>query len=123
MRFATIIPVFLLFLFNISQYGTSLNTQDLSKIQQTIDTTDEPPFVVCLVPVVTTPSEDWQEYIIKNLELYSLDVDTIPVGTYTVIVRFMIDKKGWIKNVLIEKDPGYGLGKRVLKVVSAYKGR
>ena len=52
-----------------------------------------------------------------------MDVDTIPVGTYTVIVRFMIDKKGWIKNVLIEKDPGYGLGKRVLKVVSAYKGR
>ena len=62
----------------------------------------------------------WKNYLEKNLELDSLTLDTIPEGTYKVITIFIINKEGCISNVKVITDPGYGLGARVIKVISSY---
>ena len=58
----------------------------------------------------------------RNLELDSASLDTIPEGCYEVVVQFIIDKEGTISDVKIQKDPGYGLGKKIVNVLSGYKG-
>ena len=66
--------------------------------------------------------EAWTNFLKYSLELDSVAVDTIPSGAFTVLAQFVIDEKGKLGEVSILKDPGYGLGKRVLHVLSGYKG-
>ncbi|HEX7846523.1 MAG TPA: energy transducer TonB [Chitinophagaceae bacterium] len=78
---------------------------------------------LCCTPVETPAEVDlmkWRTYLIKNLELDSLATDTIPPGFYPVVVLFVIDRSGQIQDVRIRKDPGYGLGERVVKVISSF---
>ncbi len=64
----------------------------------------------------------WVNFLQNKLELDSLSVDTIPTGTFTVFVQFVINENGKLGEVFIIKDPGFGLGQRVLDVLSGYKG-
>ena len=63
----------------------------------------------------------WQDYLTENLKLSSLAQDTIPDGIYKIRAIFIIDKDGCIINVKVQNDPGYGLGEKVIKVISCYK--
>ena len=63
----------------------------------------------------------WQAYLDQNLQLDSLAQDTIPEGTYSITVMFIIGKNGCIDEVKILNDPDYGLGKKVSKVISEYE--
>src|SRR5206468_1154174 len=40
-----------------------------------------------------------------------------PVGRYTVIVSFLVDKKGKITEVKAENDPGYGTAEEAVRVI------
>ena len=62
----------------------------------------------------------WQNYLSANLKLNSIAQDTIPAGTYNITAMFIIDKEGCITDVKIRDDPGYGLGKKVVRVISGY---
>lgn len=62
----------------------------------------------------------WQTHLDKYLELDSLSLDTIPGGRYSMEALFTIDKEGCITNIKILNDPGYGLGDRVIRVISGY---
>jgi protein TonB len=44
-------------------------------------------------------------------------MDTIPPDRYTVFVQFTVDENGKLSNVSILKEPGYGLGDRVKKLI------
>ena len=63
----------------------------------------------------------WQAYLDQHLQLDSLAMDTIPRGIYNITVVFLIDKKGCLTEVKALNDPGYGLGNRVIKVISGYE--
>ena len=63
----------------------------------------------------------WQAYLDQNLQLDSLAMDTIPPGIYGITVIFIIDKKGCLTEVKALNDPGYGLGIRVIRVISGYE--
>ena len=63
----------------------------------------------------------WQTYLDQNLQLDSLALDTIPAGTYYIGVVFIIDKQGCLTDIKIQNDPGYGLGDKIVKVVSGYQ--
>jgi hypothetical protein len=63
----------------------------------------------------------WEAYLADNLILDDQSLDTIPAGIYTVFVQFVIDKKGKISDVSVLKDPGFGFGKRVKKVLYKYQ--
>ncbi len=62
----------------------------------------------------------WQSYLSENLKLDSLAQDTIPSGIYNITALFVIDKEGCITNAEVRDDPGYGLGKKVVRVISGY---
>jgi len=63
----------------------------------------------------------WLAYLDQNLQLDSLAMDTIPPGIYGITVIFIIDKKGCLTEVKALNDPGYGLGIRVIRVISGYE--
>ena len=67
--------------------------------------------------------EHWQNYLSENLKLHPLAHDTIPPGVYNITVLFIIDKEGCITNAEVPNDPGYGLGKKVIRVLSGYNSK
>ena len=76
----------------------------------------------CMEQSATVDSQIWENYLKSNLVLDDASLDTIPAGNYTVFVQFVIDKEGKIGDASINKDPGYGLGQKVVKTISGYKG-
>jgi hypothetical protein len=66
--------------------------------------------------------KEWTSCLEKNLLMDSASSDTIPEGIYRAFVQFVVDKEGKINDVKIEKDPGYGLGERIVSTVSQCKG-
>lgn len=90
-------------------------------LKDTLDNEDV--FNVCIFPEETLVDiEKWKKYLMTSLVLDSASMDTIPAGTYTVIVDFSIGEKGRLSNVSVVKDPGYGLGKRVIEVLLTCEG-
>jgi hypothetical protein len=65
--------------------------------------------------------EEWVKYLQDNLVLDSASLDTIPSGKYMVVIEFVVNRDSQISDVTIEKDPGYGLGKRARDVIMLYK--
>jgi protein TonB len=63
----------------------------------------------------------WLSYLDKNLAINPLAQDTIPGGIYNITAIFIIDKEGCISDVKIQNDPGYGLGNKIINVISRYK--
>lgn len=68
-------------------------------------------------------TEHWQNYLSENLKLDLLAQDTIPAGNYNITATFIIDKEGCITNVQDLEDPGYGLGRKVIRVLSGYTSK
>jgi hypothetical protein len=72
------------------------------------------------VDALVKNSKHWLTYLTKNLLLDSLAQDTIPKGIYNIVAFFIIDKEGCITEVKVQNDPGYGLGNKVIRVISDY---
>lgn len=70
-----------------------------------------------------TNPKAWAEHITKNIQLPDSALQSIPPGTYKVIVKFIIDKHGEIGQVKVKSDPGYGLAQRAVKIISNYNGK
>ncbi|MFM7710236.1 MAG: energy transducer TonB [Ferruginibacter sp.] len=62
---------------------------------------------------------NWTNYLMEHLNADLPSKNNAPVGTYTVIVRFVVDKNGEIRNVIAENNPGYGLAKEAVRVIKA----
>ena len=69
-----------------------------------------------------TNQNAWNEHISKKTQLADSILKNIPAGTYKVNVQFIIDKHGNIGQVKAKNDPGYGLAKKAVGVISSYKG-
>jgi protein TonB len=72
--------------------------------------------------VETPPSVDqkqWVQHLQKNLTPFieSAAANNMPVGTYKVIVRFLVEKDGSVTDVHVLNDPGYGLKEASIKMV------
>lgn len=67
--------------------------------------------------------KEWTLYLQKSLALDSASLDSIPAGTYSVLVQLVIEGKGKIKVISVLKDPGYGLGQRVENAILHYNNR
>jgi hypothetical protein len=80
------------------------------------------PILYCIEDAATVDLNEWSAYLTKSLVLNDSSLDTIPAGTYTVRIQFVIDKKGKINNVSVQEDPGHGLGQRVVKAIADYTG-
>ena len=62
----------------------------------------------------------WLMYLSHSFLLDSLARDSIPEGIYNIMAYFIIDKEGCVTEVKVHNDPGYGLGSKVISVISRY---
>lgn len=60
-----------------------------------------------------------RERIAKRLSSSKIVAKGAKRGTYTVRVRYIVDKEGNISNVECVNDPGYGLGAESVRAVKA----
>lgn len=60
----------------------------------------------------------WSEYLQNNLRAQIPARKGAPVGTYTVIVRFIVSVTGEITGVSTETNYGYGMEKEVMRIIN-----
>ena len=58
-----------------------------------------------------------KDFLVKNLKASTPADKKAPKGNYTVIVRFIVDKKGNLSKIVAETDPGYGCAKEAVRVM------
>lgn len=111
---------------NYSQNGTADDGIVAAPVEASIgkvEPLEKEPDYESIFNVVQIPSEfpggkeAWQKYLERNLNR-DLPVDNgAPVGKYTVVVTFIVDKTGAISNVDAENDPGYGTKNEAIRVI------
>jgi protein TonB len=62
----------------------------------------------------------WNKYIQKNAQLPDSIAGKIPKGIYKVVVKFIVDKDGYIGQVETINDPGFGLAERAVRMIRNY---
>lgn len=109
----------------MSYKNDTINIQQQNEcLKDTQPAKDTEEFFGCILySVPSFDNKEWRDYLMSNLELDSGEVDTIPAGKYTANIQFVIDNEGKISDVLIKSDPGYGLGKKAMDIISKYKGQ
>ena len=70
-----------------------------------------------------TNEKAWANHISKYTQLPASVLKDIPPGTYKITVQFVIDVHGNIGQIKTFDDPGYGLAKMAIDVISTYKGK
>ena len=70
-----------------------------------------------------TNQKEWREHISKKTQLPDSLIKDIPAGTYKVNVQFVVDIHGNVGQIKVKNDPGYGLAKMAVDVISTYKGK
>lgn len=60
----------------------------------------------------------WETYLKNNLNFGIVDQNHGPVGKYTVMVSYIVDKDGNITDVYTN-DPGYGTAEEVMRVIKS----
>lgn len=61
--------------------------------------------------------EAWKKFLEKNLSSDLPVENAAPIGRYTVIVSFVVDKDGTLSDVKAENDPGYGTANEAIRVI------
>jgi protein TonB len=70
-----------------------------------------------------TDQKIWMGHISKKTQLPDSIIKDIPAGKYKVNIQFVVDIHGNIGQVKAKNDPGYGLAKIAVDVISTYKGK
>ena len=102
-----IIFIYVLFLFPL----TVLHSQEENKVFEKIEVNAH------------TDQKAWTEHIARKTQLPDSVVKDIPSGTYKVNVQFVVDVHGNLGQIKAKNDPGYGLAKMAMSVISSYKGK
>ncbi len=63
----------------------------------------------------------WADYLKRNLRSEVPADNGAPVGSYTVLVSFLVDKEGNISEVRAENDPGYGTAAEAIRAIQHSK--
>ena len=59
----------------------------------------------------------WADFLRKNLRMPDLSKYDIPTGTYTAIVRFIVNKEGNVSDIAAETNVGYGMEQEVIRLI------
>jgi len=97
----------LLFLFPL----TVLQAQEENKVFEKVELEAHP------------DRKEWAAHISKKTQLPDSVVKDIPAGTYKVSIQFVVDVHGNLGQIKAKNDPGYGLAKMAMNIISAYKGK
>lgn len=65
----------------------------------------------------TGGNAEWMKYLMKNLDANVPVENSAPIGIYTVIVQFIVDKTGAISDMKTLTNFGYGMENEVLRII------
>ena len=65
----------------------------------------------------TGGSKAWTRYLGRNLNAYIPVKKKAPVGTYQVIVQFIVAKNGKVKDITAETTHGFGMEEEVIRII------
>jgi hypothetical protein len=63
----------------------------------------------------------WTAYLQKAFERDS-SLLTLPAGRHSVVVNFVIDRNGAVKDATVRGYPGFGLAEKAIALIKAYDG-
>lgn len=63
----------------------------------------------------------WTAHLQKAFERDS-SLLTLPAGRYSVVVNFVIDRNGAVKDATVRGYPGFGLAEKAIALIKAYDG-
>jgi protein TonB len=63
----------------------------------------------------------WANYLRKNLNQDTPADNGAPAGNHTAIVKFIVNKDGSLRDIMCEKDPGFGLCEEAIRVIKKTK--
>ena len=58
---------------------------------------------------------DWETYLAENVKTKVPIKNGAPIGSYKVIIRFIVGKNGKVEDVLAETNYGYGMEEEVIR--------
>ncbi len=61
--------------------------------------------------------EKWKKFLLQKCNPLVAARNKAPEGRYVATVRFMIHTDGTVSNVFILKDPGYGTGEELARII------
>ena len=61
--------------------------------------------------------DGWREFVVNNLNPNTPADRGAPVGQYTVIVQFIVDKSGAVSDVKAKTNFGYGMEAEVIRMI------
>jgi len=64
-----------------------------------------------------TGDDDWKNFIKQNLNALAAVENKAPEGTYTVVVKFDIERDGSLSNIRAETNHKYGMEDAVIKMI------
>ena len=75
---------------------------------------------LCVEKEASFPGEDkgWLSFMTRNLRLDVAVVNLAPVGTYTVVVQFVVDKEGHVTDIKPLTEFGFGMEEEVVRVLN-----
>ena len=62
-------------------------------------------------------NQGWREYLMKNLKANVPIKKKAPAGTYTVVIRFIVNTDGRIRSIEPETSFGYGMEEEVMRII------
>ncbi len=75
-------------------------------------------FTIVQIPASFPGGEEaWRKYLEKNLNSQILIDNGAAIGTYKVVVSFVVDNTGVISDVKAENDPGFGSREEAIRVI------
>jgi protein TonB len=101
---------------------TAINKRSVSQTDsvnnQTTITVDEKVFTKVEIEAgFPGGTNEWVNYLRRNLDANIPVKKKAPAGTYQVIVRFQVSRDGKVKDVMAETAHGYGMEKEVIRII------
>ena len=77
----------------------------------------EPDMPLTIVQVDAQFVGDWVKFLTRNLDPETPTRNNAPVGRYTVVVQFVVDKEGNVSDIKALTNHGYGLEAEAIRVL------
>lgn len=61
--------------------------------------------------------EAWKKFLLKNLKAEVPVNNNAPIGQYTVIVQFIVDREGAVSDIKALTNHGYGMEEEVIRII------
>ncbi len=61
--------------------------------------------------------QEWKKFLTTHMRTDSLLKASAPKGVYTLFVSYVINKKGFVTDIEILQDPGYGIADDIRRVL------